>query len=260
MIPPKSPLTMKILIVEDEIPAQIQLERLIGAYYPDFEIMARIESVNEAIKWLKEKKPDLIFMDVELSDGQCFDIFREVVVDVPVIITTAYDNFAIKAFKVNSVDYLLKPIEGEDFRLAVEKSLRLTQKSQMDFNALERLITKSAPREYKRRFITKHNDQIHVLQVEDIAYFYAEQKATFIVNKAGRRFISDYSLDNLEEVLDPKNFFRLSRGCIASINSVKVVSKYFNSRLKIKLDPPVLEEVIVSRIRVQEFLDWLEGL
>lgn len=250
---------MKVLIVEDEIPAQLQLERLLNAHFPDTEIMAVLTSVEKASDWLAVNSPELIFMDVELSDGQCFEIFKRVDVKAPVIITTAYDHFAIKAFKVNSVDYLLKPIESTEFVRAVEKSTRVSKSGQTDLRALEELLMKSTPKEYKKRFITKQNDQIIVLQVEEIAYFYAEDKATFIVSSSGKRYFSDYSLDNLEDQLDPKSFFRLSRGCIANIQAVKSVSKHFNSRLKIKLEPALIEGILVSRIRVPDFLNWLEG-
>jgi len=250
---------MKVLIVEDEIPAQMQLERLLKVHFPDTEILAVLTSVEKATDWLAVNTPELIFMDVELSDGQCFEIFKRVDVKAPVIITTAYDQFAIKAFKVNSVDYLLKPIESTEFVKAVEKSSRLNKSSLTDLKALEDLLMKSAPKEYKKRFITKQNDHIIVLQVDEIAYFYAEDKATFIVCRAGKRYFSEYSLDNLEDQLDPKSFFRLSRGCIANIQAVKSVSKHFNSRLKIKLEPALTEDILVSRIRVPEFLNWLEG-
>jgi DNA-binding LytR/AlgR family response regulator len=251
---------MKILIVEDEKPAQIQLERLLKKHFPESEILAVIDSVEKASIWLAQNNPELIFMDVELSDGQCFEIFKQVQVNAPVIITTAYDQFALKAFKVNSIDYLLKPIDSTEFVKAVEKSARMNTMNRPDLKALEELLTKSAPKNYKQRFITRHNDQILVLQVEDIAYFYAEDKATFIVSRSNKRYFSDYSLDHLEAQLDPKRFFRLSRGCITSIQAVKSVSKHFNSRLKIKLEPPLKEEVLVSRIRVPEFLNWLEGI
>lgn len=251
---------MKVLIVEDEIPAQMQLERLLKTHFPDTEILAVLASVEKATDWLAVNTPDLIFMDVELSDGQCFEIFKRVDVKAPVIITTAYDQFAIKAFKVNSVDYLLKPIESAEFVRAVEKSSRVSKSSLTDLKALETLLMKSAPKEFKKRFITKQNDQIIVLQVEEIAYFYAEDKATFIVSRAGKRYFSEYSLDNLEDQLDPKGFFRIARGCIANIHAVKSVTKHFNSRLKIKLEPVFVEDILVSRIRVPEFLNWLEGI
>jgi two-component system, LytTR family, response regulator LytT len=251
---------MKVLIIEDEIPAQLQLERLIQANYPDIEIAAKIDSVKESVKWLNRNRPDLIFMDVELSDGKCFEIFKQVNIDVPVIMTTAYSDYAIKAFKVNSIDYLLKPLDDGDFIQAVEKSKRLNQKNVTAYQDIEKLLTKNIPKEYRERFIVKLSDQIKVLSIDEIAYFIAEEKVTFIVSKAGKRYLIDSSLDSIEVQLNPKKFFRLSRNCVSNISSVKTVSKYFNSRLKIKLEPPYSEDIVVSRIRVQEFLKWLEGL
>jgi two-component system, LytTR family, response regulator len=251
---------MKVLIIEDERPAQIQLERLLETHFPDSEIMAVLDSVEKAAVWLAGHHPELIFMDVELSDGQCFEIFKRVRVDAPVIMTTAYDQFAVKAFKVDSVDYLLKPIDTTEFVQAVNKSRRRNHVGEADLKILEEFLTKKTPKEYKKRFITKQNDQIIVLQMDEIAYFLAEDKVTFIVTRSGKRYFSEYSLDQLEAQIDPKTFFRLSRGCIANIQSVKSVSKHFNSRLKVKLDPPSADEVLVSRIRVPEFLNWLEGL
>ncbi len=251
---------MKVLIIEDEIPAQIQLERLIHTHYPEFEIIARIDSVTASVAWLSRNQPDLIFMDVELSDGQCFEIFKQVEVKAPVIITTAYNDYAIKAFKVNSIDYLLKPIDKTEFVNAVDKSVKLTRKETPEYGRLEELLAKSLPKEYKKRFAVKVGDHIVIVNTDEIAYFFAEEKATFIVTNTGKRYISDLSLDNLEDQLNPKDFFRLSRGCIAHISSIKTVSKYFNSRLKITLVPPLNSEILVSRIRIPEFLNWLEGL
>lgn len=251
---------MKILIIEDEIPAQLLLERLIQTHYPEFDIVGRIDSVKGSVKWLGKNRSDLIFMDVELSDGQCFEIFKQINIDIPVIITTAYSDYAIKAFKVNSIDYLLKPLDDDEFVNAVEKSKRLNQKNIPDYQNLEKILSKNLPKEYRERFIVKQNNQIKVLGIGEIAYFLAEDKVTFIITNSGKRYMTDHSLDSLEDQLNLKFFFRLSRGCMANINSIKSVSKYFNSRLKIKLEPPFTEDIIVSRIRVQDFMKWLEGL
>lgn len=250
---------MKILIIEDELPAQVQLVRMISANYPSFDVVAKIDSVKGAVDWLESNSADLIFMDVELSDGQCFEIFKQVKIETPVIITTAYNDYAIKAFKVNSIDYLLKPIDKVEFIEAVEKSKKFTQKPKQDFKEIEDLLSKSLPKEYKKRFTVKLGDKILILNIQDIAYFYSEEKATFIVTAEGKRYISDLTLDALEEQLNPKDFFRISRGCITNITSIKSVSRYFNSRLKVILTPPVAEDVLVSRIRIPQFLKWLEG-
>ncbi len=250
---------MKILIIEDEIPAQMQLERLIVKYYPTFEIVGRLASVRSAVEWLGWHTPDLIFMDVELSDGLCFEIFKQTTIRVPVIITTAYDNYAVKAFKVNTVDYLLKPIAEEDFTEAVEKCLlrRTAPTAAIDMQSLKQLLQPGF--NFKQRFTVKLGDHIIVLNVNDIAYFCAEDKATFIVTHEDKKYLSDLTLDALEEVLDPKSFFRLTRGCIANVRSIDSIVKYSNSRLKVELKPVYNELVLVSRVRIPLFLDWLEG-
>jgi DNA-binding LytR/AlgR family response regulator len=181
-------------------------------------------------------------------------------VDVPVIITTAYSDYAIKAFKVNSIDYLLKPLDESEFIEAFNKSLKMRQGAQPDYNKIQELISRNMPVEYRERFIVKLNEQIKVISIDEIAYFMAEEKVTFMVLNNGKRYITDYTLDSLETMLNPKKFFRLTRSYMVSINSVKTVYKYFNSRLKIKLEPVTQDEVLVSRIRVQDFLKWLEGI
>lgn len=250
---------MKALIIEDEIPAQFQLERLIQQTYPNIHVVKKIESVNGAIEWLRNNQPDIIFMDVELSDGQCFEIFRHVVISAPVIITTAYNNYAVKAFKINSIDYLLKPIDKTEFISAVEKSIKLIEKPLPDYSKLEELFSKALPKEFKKRFTVRLGDKIIILNINEIAYFYSEEKATFITTTEGKRYISDLTLDALEELLNPSIFFRLTRGCIANIDSIKTVSRYFNSRLKVTLAPALDQEILVSRIRIPQFMSWLEG-
>jgi len=249
---------MKILIVEDEIPAQIQLERLINTYYPHFEVIGKVISIKSAVDWLHANTADLIFMDVELSDGLCFDIFKQTTVKTPVIIVTAYDNYAVKAFKVNSIDYLLKPVHRNDFIEAVEKVLKQnTPLSSLDVMALKHILQPEAV--YKERFTVKQGNRIIVLNINDVAYFCAEDKSTFIVTHEDKKYLSDLSLDAMEEQLDPKLFFRLTRGCIANINAIQSIIKYSNSRLKISLQPAYDEAILVSRVRIPLFLNWLEG-
>jgi DNA-binding LytR/AlgR family response regulator len=249
---------MKILIIEDEIPAQIQLERLIRTCCPDFEIAGKITSVTSAVEWLSTQTADLIFMDVELSDGVCFEIFNQVKVSAQVIITTAYDNYAVKAFKVNSIDYLLKPINTADLKAAVEKFLKQKQAAvPFDVESLKQLIVPQA--KYKQRFTVRIGERIIVLNVADIAYFCAEEKATFMVTHENKKYLSDFSLDTIEEQLNPKEFFRLTRGCIANIKAIGTIAKYSNSRLKVLLQPSYTENILVSRVRIPLFLDWLEG-
>jgi DNA-binding LytR/AlgR family response regulator len=249
---------MKVLIVEDEIPAQIQLERLITTHYPHFEVIGKLASIKATVEWLNRNHPDLIFMDVELSDGLCFEIFRQTAVKAPVVMVTAYDNYAVKAFKVNTIDYLLKPVHKDDFIEAVKKVLkRNTPLSPLDVTALKQIFQPKV--EYKERFTIKLGNKIIVLNVSDIAYFCAEDKLTFIFTRDGKKHLSDLSLDAVEEQLDPKSFFRISRGCIAHINAIQSIVKYSSSRLKISLQPAYSEEILVSRVRIPQFLAWLEG-
>ena len=249
---------MKVFIIEDEIPAQIQLERLINTCYPFFEVTGKSASIRSAVEWLQTNHADLIFMDVELSDGLCFEIFKMTSVQTPVIIVTAYDNYAVKAFKVNSIDYLLKPVHRDDFIEAVEKVLkRNTPALPLDVMALKKIL--QPEHSYKERFTVKLGNAIVVLNVSDIAYFYAQDKFTYMVTRDQKKYLSDLTLDATEEMLDPKTFFRLTRGCIAHISAIHSIVKYSNSRLKISLQPPCEESVVVSRVRIPPFLDWLEG-
>ncbi|MDP3452642.1 MAG: LytTR family DNA-binding domain-containing protein [Bacteroidales bacterium] len=248
----------KILILEDELPAQLQIRRLIEKHYPDFIIKEVLGSVLSAAKWLQENSVDIIFMDVELSDGICFELFNMVNVDANVIITTAYESYALKAFRINSVDYLLKPVESESFIKAVEKCLIKSEKSPLDKEIISKLMHSS--KIYKQRFAVKLGTRIIVVNITDIAYFYSENKSTFIVTSDKREYLSDLSLESIEEQINPSLFFKLSRSCIASISSIDSISRHFNSRLKVKLKPNFKEEILVSRIRVPQFLDWLEGV
>jgi DNA-binding LytR/AlgR family response regulator len=249
---------MKILIIEDEIPAQVQLERLIRTCYPGFEIAGKITSVKAAVEWLSAQTADLIFMDVELSDGTCFEIFNRVEVTAQVIITTAYANYAVKAFKVNSIDYVLKPINKNDFTDAVTKFLKRKQAAApFDMESLKQFILSET--NYKQRFMVRLGERIIVLNTADIAYFCAEEKATFMVTHENKKYLSDFSLDAIEEQVNPKEFFRLTRGCIANIKAIGTIAKYSNSRLKVLLQPPYNENILVSRVRIPLFLDWLEG-
>lgn len=250
---------MRVLIIEDEMPAKAQLERLIAQNFPELEVIGHVSSIVSAIDWLSKHTVELIFTDVELSDGLCFDIFSRVKTQADIIFTTAYDNYAIKAFKVDGTDYLLKPIEEDEFVTSVEKSIRNQQKRAMDISIFKDLIGANPRKEYKKRFSIKLGDKIFIINVEDIAYFYSEEKVTFIVSNDGKRHISDSSLDQIGQQVNPEQFYRISRGCISNINSIKSVSKHFNSRLKVTLAPDYCKDVLVSRIRVPEFMNWIGG-
>lgn len=255
---------IKILIVEDEIPAQINLKKLIDKHCTNSVIVSTLSSVRSTIKWLEDNPEgaDVIFMDVELSDGVCFDIFDKVSVNTQVVITTAYDNYAVKAFRINSTDYLLKPILDSDFVCAWERCMeRIEHNSTPNMETLMDAISKvgNKDKEYKKRFIVKTGEKIIIIPVEDIAYCYSEEKSTYAVNFAGTRRLLDYSLDMVQEMLDPKRFFRVSRSCIVSINAIENISKHLGTRLKLQLNPRTDEDVVVSRSRTSDFLVWLDG-
>ena len=255
---------VKILIVEDEIPAQINLKKLIDKHCTNSVVVATLSSVRSTIKWLEDNPEgaDVIFMDVELSDGVCFDIFEKVSVNTQVVITTAYDNYAVKAFRINSTDYLLKPITDSDFITAWERCIeRIEHNNAPSMETLLDAISKAGgkDKEYKKRFIVKAGEKIIIIPVEDIAYCYSEEKSTYAVNFAGTRRLLDYSLDMVQEMLDPKRFFRVSRSCIVSINAIENISKHLGTRLKLQLNPRTEEDVVVSRSRTSDFLVWLDS-
>lgn len=253
---------MKVLIIEDELPAQANLTKAIAKNFNDLEVIGAQSSVKGAVGWLREPEnhPDIIFMDVELSDGMCFDIFDLVEVKAKVIITTAYDNYAIRAFKVNSIDYLLKPIDHNELQQAVERCRKaiLSASPALDIDALRSALTPSTNCDYKRRFVVKLGDKILVIKIEDVAYFYAEDKSTFLVTADGKRHILDMSLDAASEQVDPHIFFRISRNCTASIRSIGNISKHLSNRLKVTLIPKSDFDAFVSRFRTADFMNWLE--
>ena len=248
---------MKALIVEDEPRARRVLENLLRTHFPEVEIVGLSSSVKETVAWLAENRTDVIFMDVELSDGNCFDIFAAAKVDAQVVMITAYDNYAVKAFEVNSVDYLLKPVDVEELKRAVARvAQRLAAGGpHIDFDAVREAIR---PRE---KFLIRLNDRIVPVSVRDIAYFYSEAKSTFIVTRDGKNYVLDDSLDAIEAGLDPKAFFRISRGAIIAENVIDSASKLLGGRLRLTLANgiPAATDLTVSRARADAFLEWLEG-
>lgn len=254
---------IKVLIVEDEIPAQLTLRRLIERCCAESEIVDMLTSVKSTIKWLEENPDgaDVIFMDVELSDGVCFDIFDKVDIAANVIITTAYENYAINAFKRDTRDYLLKPIDEAELCRAWERCReRIEAKNAPNIEALLDMVRQKSANDksFKKRFIVKAGDKIVIIPVEEIAYCYSEDKSTYAVNRNGTHRLLDYSLDTVQELLDPSLFFRISRSCIVSISSIDSISKHLGTRLKLQLNPRSEEDVIVSRSRTSDFLEWLD--
>lgn len=252
-------MAMKVLIVEDEIMAQKSLIRTLTQNFPDMEVVGTVTSVKGTVNWLDDpaNSADIIFMDVELSDGECFEIFRQTEVKAKVIMTTAYDSYAIKAFEAGSIDYLLKPVDLSALKRAVARC-RMSG-GQVDVEALLNAIGSSAPKkEYKERYIVRFNDRIVPLQTDNIAYVYSEEKTNWLVTFDGEKYIVDSSLDVIGEDLDPEKFFRISRGCIISMKAIDSIVKQMGSRLKIISRPEASFEMTVSRSRVDDFLKWLE--
>ena len=244
---------MRILIIEDEIPAQEELARILRKHFPDVDIAGIKGSVRDSTEWLRKNTADLIFMDIQLSDGCSFDIFGIIEVRTPVIFTTAYEQYALKAFKVNSVDYLLKPIDEDELVAAVRK---------MDYkyDRIKDLIEFFTPisNRYKTRISIKTGDSYSFIQMDEVSYFIAGDGLTFVVTNDGKKHVVDYTISTLEYLLDPKIFFRATRGCIVSINSIDKISMYFNSRLKVKLKGRNDVSLILSRVRVPDFLNWID--
>ena len=250
---------MKILIIEDERPAANRLRQLVMDLIPGAEIFGHLDSITSAVKWLETNVfPDLIFCDIQLADGQSFEIFERVKVSSPIIFTTAFDQYAIKAFKLNSVDYLLKPIDPKELAQAIQKFQSQQVKPSFDLNQIRDLLSPQSSN-HKSRFLVKFGEKIQSVETVDISIFFSGEKVTFLQTKENRRYILDYTLDQLEGMLDPKKFFRLNRKYIASFSSIAEIHTYSNSRLKIKLANCDDNDILVSREKVGDFKDWLDG-
>jgi len=251
---------MNLLIIEDEHAAAQRLRKLIQTTAPEARIVHEIDSVERAVRYFREKPSiDLVLMDIQLADGECFDIFEETEVDYPVIFTTAYDEYAIRAFKVNSIDYLLKPVKEEDLAGAFEKWKRI--KGTMPLPDYGRLATAVAGREklYKKRFLLRMGHNIISLLTEDIAYFYSEAKSTFLVTLKGKTYTVDESLDRLEDLIDPTLFFRINRKYLINFYAIDQMLAYSKARVLLKLNPPVRSgDVVVSTERSPHFKKWLD--
>lgn len=249
---------MKVLIVEDEIMAQKSLIRALSQNFPDIEVVGSTTSVKGTVAWLKEpgNVADVIFMDVELSDGICFEIFRQVEVKAKVIMTTAYDSYALKAFEAGSVDYLLKPIDTSELKRAVARC-RMSGGT-IDVETLAQAMGVSDRKNYKERYLVRLNDRIVPLQTVNIAYVYSEDKNNYLVTFDGQKYIIDSSMDVISDELDPDYFFRISRGCIISMKAIGTIVKQMGGRLRIMATPEPSFEMTVSRSRVDDFMTWLE--
>lgn len=247
-----------IIIIEDEKPAARLLKRRIEKL--GYEISEMLHSVEESVAWLKTNPtPDLIFLDIQLSDGISFEIFQQVDVSSAIIFTTAYDEYVLKAFKLNSVDYLLKPVDEEELKFALDKFEKQQQtKSSVDLNEIKKILSTNQQAEFKTRFSVKIGTSIKIIETAQIECFFSENKATFIHTKENRNYLIDFSLDKLEDQLDQTKFFRINRSQIIQIDSIKEITIYSNSRLKIILTTYAEQDMIVSREKVSDFKNWLE--
>jgi two-component system, LytTR family, response regulator LytT len=246
-----------VVIVEDEKIAAENLGKLMLKLEPEIRVVAILTSVNQSVKWFSSNEADLIYMDIQLGDGQSFNIFEKVSIKTPVIFTTAYDQYAIKAFKANGIDYLLKPIDEAELKAALEKYKNLVQK-QPDLNLLRELLSQSHHKtEYKQRFMIQAGSRIRTIPVENIAYFYFVEKAVFICTYDNHRFATEHSLDRLEELTDPDVFFRINRRLLISIKSIEKIYSLSKSRIKLELKPAFEDEVLVSFNKTPAFREWL---
>ncbi len=249
---------MKVVIIEDEQLTAQRLEAMLKKYDFDMQIMAVLPSVSESVMWFKSNTdPDLIFMDIHLEDGQSFSIFEKLNLDIPVIFTTAYDEYMIKAFKVNSVDYLMKPINYDELVQAIEKYKRLNENQSEKENMGALLQAIQTKEDYKQRFLISIGSRLKTIEVADVHYFYSAEKVTFLVTKDGQRFPVDYSLDKLAAIIDPSKFYRINRQMMIGLSSISNIHVYPKGRLKIDVVPDFKEEVMVSLDKAVEFKEWL---
>ncbi|WP_310393905.1 LytTR family DNA-binding domain-containing protein [Hymenobacter sp.] len=253
---------MDVVLIEDEAVAAEGLVALLARYDPAIRVVERLDSVEDAVQWFANNPPPrLVLLDVQLADGLCFDIFPQVAIRCPIIFTTAYDQYAIQAFQVTSIDYLLKPIAYADLHRALEKLRLLTTEyapaPEVDFRQLA-AVFQQFREPYKTRFLARCNDRLQFKTTEEIAYFCADGKFVYLVGLDRRRFLVDYTLEQLEALLDPRQFFRLNRKYVVSLAAVHDIRTYAGSRLRVLLQPAPYAEVITSRERVAEFKAWLD--
>ena len=251
---------MKILVIEDEYHAQKRLSALIEALRPEAKILHVLDSVEDSVEWLQNHPaPDLMFLDIQLSDGLSFEIFPLAQVQTPVIFTTAFDEYAIRAFKINSVDYLLKPVEEEDLEQAFQKfETHFKKKTPYDFKTIENLVQSLVRPQYKERFLIKVGQNLSYIPTTEIAYFYSENSYSFLKTRSGKKHILDLPLEEISKLVNPDEFYRINRKVLVKIDSIQQISPYFNNRLILDLHPKADFEATVSREKVREFRGWVD--
>ncbi len=252
---------MKVIVIEDEKPSARRLQRMLNTL--NIEVQTMLHSVEESVTWFQQNThPDLIFLDIQLSDGLSFEIFETIPIKSHIIFTTAYDEYALQAFKLNSIDYLLKPIDEDELQQAVTKyqeNVAQYNPISLDFNDIKKLLINPLEREYKKRFSVKVGQHLKLITVEEVECFYSENKGTYLHTLEGRDYLLDITLEQLEQELEPQTFFRINRKFFVNINAIKDIVSYTNSRLQIKLRSFNNQEVIVARERVKAFKIWLEN-
>jgi two-component system response regulator LytT len=256
---------MRILIVEDEDLAVKKIRKTLSDVDANADIVGVTDSIFATVDWLQNNpSPDLILMDIELSDGQSFEIFSRIPVKSAVVFTTSYDEYALKAFKVNSIDYLLKPIQKEDLEAALNKYKQMKTMyagnghNELNMDALvKELQHKLQPKEFRKRFLVKHGQKLVSIEIDEIAYFFSDGRLNFFKTYDNRKFVVDYTMDELEDMLDSQRYFRISRSFYVSVNSIDQIHDYFGNRLLLHLKPPVDKESIVSREKVTDFKKWM---
>jgi DNA-binding LytR/AlgR family response regulator len=252
---------MKVLIIEDEPQAAQRLETLVKSLQPGITVLDKIDSVKRSVEWVKANPtPDLIFMDIQLADGISFQIFEQCEIRSPVIFTTAYDAYALKAFKVNSIDYILKPVDKDELQAAFQKFKNLSKDSGETKIVLENIeqAVQMLTKKFKTRFVIKVGEHLRTIEVVNVLYFYSQDKATFCYTNDSRQHILDFTLEELEEMVDPSRFFRINRKFLVASEAIQDIISYTNSRLKLIVKGSNDNDIIVARERVQEFRDWLD--
>ncbi|TNE57406.1 MAG: response regulator transcription factor [Bacteroidetes bacterium] len=252
---------MNVLIIEDENAAARRLEKLLKEIAPEMTIIQQLDSIEASVLWLAQNPPpDLIFLDIHLADGSSFDIFDHVQVQCPIIFTTAYDEYALQAFKVNAVDYLLKPIKSGELARALEKYQKVFKTEKQDYSALLESLRQEGKPKYLERMLIRFGQSLKLVDLNDAAYFYTKDKITFVLTRSeGKRYPIDHPLDKLESLLDSRKFFRINRQFIVNVEAISEMFPYSKSRVKVQLNPPTDLETIVSTERSADFKKWLVG-
>lgn len=254
---------MNVLIIEDETAAAVNLQAILRNIVPESRVLDVLESIEESVEYFKEKNsptPDLVFMDIHLADGESFRIFDSVEIAAPIIFTTAYDEYALRAFKVNSIDYILKPIKEDDLSRAINKFTRLNGVERSDYKSRVNTMIENSKRDSQRVFLVHFKDKIIPLSIDDVAFFYTSNEKVSATTFTGENYIIDRTLETLQSTLPEDEFFRANRQFIVARKAVKDIVIWFGSRLSLNLTLPTPEKIIISKARVPEFKQWLTSV